>query len=159
MHWQIMIFCSTSFNNCLLLLWLVLFWCLFFAFFRTKWNLECKWHVHTGASCSGMFLTFRSDRAEGNTYGESNQGWCLNKRRIRLSAECHRRNVWSDLTMGLTYFFSRDLQEIATKFHMNLHSHCMRQILLDIYSDFCDWTRIVPLSNLVVDQTHLKDCI
>ena len=114
----------------------MLFCCLFFAFFSTKWNLECEWHVHTGASCSGMFLTFRSDRAEGNTYGESNQGWCLNKRRITLSVECHRRNVWSDLTMGLTDFFSRDFQEIVAKFHVNLLSHCMRQILLDLLLRF-----------------------
>ena len=48
-HWQIMIFCSTSSNNCQLLLWLVLFCCLFFAFFSTKWNLECEWQGHTGA--------------------------------------------------------------------------------------------------------------
>ena len=102
-HWQIMIFCSTSSNNCQLLLWLVLFCCLFVAFFSTKWNLDCECHVYTGASCSGMFLTFRSDRAEGNTYGESNQGWCLNKRRKRLSAPHPWGSVQSSVIGGTSY--------------------------------------------------------
>ena len=32
-------------------------------------------------------------------------------------AVCHCGNCWSHVTLGLTYFFSRDLYEIATKSH------------------------------------------
>ena len=88
------------------------------------------------------------------------------------TAVCHCGNFWSHVTLGPTYFFSRDLYEIATKFHMSLRPFRIRWIFsdgnlvprshpvvlwpweiwvgdkADGYSVFCYWTGIVSLSNL-----------
>lgn len=93
------------------------------------------------------------------------------------TAVCNCGNCWSHVTLGPTYFFTRDLYEIATKFHMSLRPFRMRWIFpddnlvprshsvvlwpweiwvghkADGYSVFCYWTGIVSLSNLPQDQT------
>ena len=146
-------------------------------FIRDKWTKAKRRCSKTTLTRHFMDWAFMSPLTIFTTFkGDGSPSF---RRRLQEppSAVCHCGNCWSHVTLGPTYFFSRNLYEIATKFHASLRPFRLRWIFpdgnlvprshsvvlwpweiwvgdkADGYSIFCYWTGIVSLSNLQQDQT------